>query len=151
MQAAHAQYLCTSRPVSVSPHIESSSFRPMSLQGLLKHAVPIHLVRGTDLLPLALSNKKMTAANTAIAVPCGEPKLYLFIIRSAENTMHFGVCCRILVISLECHGMEHVANRWSRGCLFPYRDKAPGPRGAQTSEQTSHILCFHGPSRSLVC
>ena len=37
-------------------------------QEFLKHAVADYLVWGTDLLSLRLSNKKMTMANTTIAI-----------------------------------------------------------------------------------
>ena len=39
-------------------------------QDFLKHAIPDYLVRGTDLFSLRLSNKKMTAANTALQWKC---------------------------------------------------------------------------------
>ena len=40
------------------------------LRDFLEHTVPDYLVRGTDLLSLRLSNKKMSAANTMIAIQC---------------------------------------------------------------------------------
>ena len=43
-------------------------FSTSESQKLLKHALPDCLVRGTDLFSLRLSNKKMTAANTTVAV-----------------------------------------------------------------------------------
>ena len=46
-----------------------------ALQEFLKYATPGSLVRGTDLFSLQLSNKKMTAASTAIAVWCECPVL----------------------------------------------------------------------------
>ena len=40
------------------------------LQEFLKHAISDYLVKGTDLFFFRLSNKKMTTANTTIAVWC---------------------------------------------------------------------------------
>ena len=40
------------------------------MQEFSKHAIPDYLVRGTDLISLRLSNKKMTTAKTTIAVQC---------------------------------------------------------------------------------
>ena len=39
-------------------------------QEFLKHAIPDYLVRSIDLFALRLSDKKMTTANTTIAIQC---------------------------------------------------------------------------------
>ena len=41
-----------------------------ALQKSLKHAIPASLIKDNDLFSLRLSNKKMTTANTAIAMWC---------------------------------------------------------------------------------
>ena len=48
--------------------VQFSYFQTGVPQEFLKHAIPDYLVRGTDLLSLRLSNKKMTTGNTATAI-----------------------------------------------------------------------------------
>ena len=55
-----------------------------------KNATPDYLVRGTDLLSLRLSNKKMTTAN--------ESKLYLYFLSDWRET-YLLVRCGVLLIS----------------------------------------------------
>ena len=64
-----------------------------------KHSIPGYLVRGNDLFPFRLSNKKMTA-NTVIVIRYELIKIIpiFFLVRSAKNT--FFACCRISVIKL---------------------------------------------------
>ena len=72
-------------------------FSTSVLQEFLKHAIPDYLVWGTDLFSLRLLNKKMTTANTTVAVQCEWIKIIPIFLSDR----------RILVISL-------CAMRWKR-------------------------------------
>ena len=92
-------------------------------QEFLRHAISDYLVRGTDLFSLRLSNKKMTIANTTIAVHCKWIKIIPIIpifVRSAKS--YFLQCHRILVISLCVPWDEKVENQWHRGIEFEPKD-----------------------------
>ena len=82
-------------------------FSTRGLQECLKHAIPAYLVRGTDLFSLSLSNfKKMTTANTTIAVCCEWIQVILMLFQIGKNVFIL-VCHRIVGISL-------CAMRWKR-------------------------------------
>ena len=66
----------------------------------LKHAIPDHEVRDTDLFSLRLPNKKLTIASKAIAIWCEWIKIILVYFLSDWQKVYFLMCCRILVISL---------------------------------------------------
>ena len=70
-------------------------------QEFLKHAIPDDLVRGTDLLPLRLSNKQMTTSTQQKLSDVNESTLYLFFCQ---------IGYRILVVCT-CHEMKKVENR----------------------------------------
>lgn len=81
---------CHQSPSFCACQAAGQRFPTRAPQGLLKHATPGLLVRGTDLLPLRLSNKQVTTANTT-ADPCEPMKIRpTFFVRSAEIYI-FGV------------------------------------------------------------
>ena len=52
------------------PCLRAVLFNRSTLQEFLKHAIPGHLMRGTDLCRSRSSDKNMTTANTTIAIWC---------------------------------------------------------------------------------
>ena len=54
-------------------------------QEFFKHAMPDYLIRGTDLFSFRLSNKKMTTANTTIAISVNDQNYTYFLVRLAKR------------------------------------------------------------------
>ena len=80
------------------PSALEQQFSTGGLQVFLKCAIPVNLVRHTDLLSPRLSNKNMTTVNTT-KLSCGnESKLCLFL--SDQQKIYCLVYGRTLVISL---------------------------------------------------
>ena len=98
------QWLCTGAPQEFS-----------------KHALPDYAVRGTDRFSLGLSHKKMTTANTAIAIQCEWIKIIPIFLSDWENITYSLVSCRILVFSSYVPWAEKV---WKS--LHQSNDRAPG-------------------------
>ena len=87
-------------PLAPTATSQISNFQPVCCKNIfLKHATPDCLVRGTDLFSRRGSNKKMTTANTTVAVQCEWLNIIaIFFVRLTK--IYILVCYRILVISL---------------------------------------------------
>ena len=82
----------------------------------LKHAVPVYLVRNTDLFSFRLSNLKMTTTNTTIAVHSERIKIIPIFVRLAK--IFFGCAAEFQELVDVCHKMKKVEHCCIRELTF---------------------------------